>query len=390
MDFEQINPVFTTAKTTTHMLAGMGIPYADIFDRELGFDISEEADEQAKNVNSIISKAMLFLRFNATNREIIKSGYHNIFDLACGYSPRSAIFSKYNYVGADLPPVVTDMSRFATQNARYIAVDATNAASLQAAAAHLEGPLYITSEGITMYLTIDECTNMFQGIASLLRLHGGVWTCPDPCTGSTYGKLAYALLGEEGFKLMLQNAQLYSKKSDTEMGRRSLDESGYEQLMSQCGLTVNKVPLLTADQKLDFSKFLTPEQTQKVMAVDTNCQLWAMHANPTFVVQTWNSQFAGLQIDYTNTDGAISMQLRGRLDSLSAPDLLELHKQLTTQSAIHSITLNTALLEYLSSAGIRVLLTLYKQYGANNFAITRPSVFVRNILSQTGLEELIR
>ena len=65
-------------------------------------------------------------------------------------------------------------------------------------------------------------------------------------------------------------------------------------------------------------------------------------------------------------------------------------KQLTTQSAIHSITLNTALLEYLSSAGIRVLLTLYKQYGANNFAITRPSVFVRNILSQTGLEELIR
>lgn len=83
---------------------------------------------------------MLFMRFHATNREIAQSGLRNIFDLACGYSPRSAIFEQYNYVGADLPPVVADMNRFSTPRARYIAVDATNAASLQAASAHMEPP----------------------------------------------------------------------------------------------------------------------------------------------------------------------------------------------------------------------------------------------------------
>lgn len=63
MDFEQINPVFTTAKTTTHMLASMGVAHAERFERELGFTASEAADEQARNVNNTITMAMLFCAF---------------------------------------------------------------------------------------------------------------------------------------------------------------------------------------------------------------------------------------------------------------------------------------------------------------------------------------
>lgn len=41
-----------------------------------------------------------------------------------------------------------------------------------------------------MYLTMAERRSMFEGIAALLRQHGGMWSCPDMCAGPTYGRMA--------------------------------------------------------------------------------------------------------------------------------------------------------------------------------------------------------
>lgn len=57
----------------------------------------------------------------------------------------------------------------------------------------------------------------------------------------------------------------------------------------------------------------------------------------------------------------------------------------------HRLYLNMAQVSYLSSAGIRVLLTFYKQLGAINglFGVVNPSDMVRSVLELSGLQRLI-
>ena len=90
----------------------------------------------------------------------------------------------------------------------------------------------------------------------------------------------------------------------------------------------------------------------------------------------------------TNHGGAATLTLAGRLDTAAAQVLkAELEERLLASDAINSLTLDADGLEYISSSGLRILLTLTKCYKDFHLINVQPAVY--DVLSMTGFTKII-
>ena len=158
MDYRSmVNPTFVTAKSTLYMLAAAGNDDAKQVIESLGTQDVMSADsrknEEDKSPmseadrNAFLAGVTLAVeaRYAALSHFISANGVKNLLDIACGYTPRSMYCSKngVDYVGVDVPVVADELQKFASQagivkgHPVYIGGDATNEASLKAAADNL-------------------------------------------------------------------------------------------------------------------------------------------------------------------------------------------------------------------------------------------------------------
>ena len=97
----------------------------------------------------------------------------------------------------------------------------------------------------------------------------------------------------------------------------------------------------------------------------------------------------GVEIAHTVVDDHLRLTLRGRVDSISAPQLLELFQNEVNKQEIRRITLSVGELAYISSAGLRVLLRMIKHVGQGNLTLEQPTELVLSILEQTGFSDML-
>jgi anti-sigma B factor antagonist len=92
-----------------------------------------------------------------------------------------------------------------------------------------------------------------------------------------------------------------------------------------------------------------------------------------------------MKIDLTKNNGTLTVALDGRLDTITAPELesfLGKHYEGTT-----SLTFGCDKLVYISSAGLRVLLTAHKRMkGA--MKLTNVNELVMEVLEMTGFADI--
>jgi len=97
-----------------------------------------------------------------------------------------------------------------------------------------------------------------------------------------------------------------------------------------------------------------------------------------------------MEITRQRLDNTFELKAKGRLDAYWAGHLGDEVAEVLREGA-RSIRLNMKEVEYVSSAGIRVLFQSYKQVkeirGA--FAVSEPSEAVRSVLELAGLAELL-
>lgn len=95
-----------------------------------------------------------------------------------------------------------------------------------------------------------------------------------------------------------------------------------------------------------------------------------------------------MTLQFTNNEGHAIISLCGRLDTSSAMQTqAEINQFLSTQSPILSVTVNAAELEYVSSSGLRILLSLTKQY--KNFKLVEVNADVYDVLNMTGFVKIM-
>ena len=85
---------------------------------------------------------------------------------------------------------------------------------------------------------------------------------------------------------------------------------------------------------------------------------------------------------------ALEIALEGRLDTVTAPELeAELKKSL---DGVDSLTLDFTNLAYISSAGLRVLLSAHKQMSAKGgLTIKNVNEIVREVFDVTGFSDIL-
>ena len=87
-------------------------------------------------------------------------------------------------------------------------------------------------------------------------------------------------------------------------------------------------------------------------------------------------------------DGAFEASVQGRMDTITAPELLKRFQD--AGGDVKAIRLDVSRMSYISSAGLRVLVMMYKsQGGADGFKMTGVSEDVRKILETAGMDRLL-
>ena len=405
---ELVNPTFTTGQATLEMLAASGNPDAITYKELLAVTgATKKVSGNSNAANQIFSpeegQALMMgvtlgieARYAAVSRLLKESGYKSMLDIASGYTPRALMCKKENidYVGLDLPAVVDKMVPLAEKlfaagaHPTYIAGDATNAASIKAAADLLEGELFITCEGLLTYLNKSELEQTIQGIRQILVEHGGAWYSSD--MGVLYDHFSAVAINKPDV-LQRWVKIMGSLKKETDVYFFPATFTTAEEKIAffeERGLHVELVPFYTEDTQLNILHGFDSEGQERMKQLMKSFHIWKMTAakeENEIVYQTSN----GLDIQYRHVEDTLVVTLKGRLDTLSAPELMALLDRLGEEVPFHTLVIDLEELEYLSSTGLRVFLMMAKRLGSDHLFVDNANTLVREIFETTGFADVI-
>ena len=97
-----------------------------------------------------------------------------------------------------------------------------------------------------------------------------------------------------------------------------------------------------------------------------------------------------MDITQNKVPGGIEMIVSGRLDTTTAPELEAALKKL--EPAKQTLHLNLKNIEYVSSAGLRVILLAHKIMlpTGGKMVLKEPSEFCKQVLEATGMDSILK
>lgn len=409
---ERANPVFQTAKMTLFQLAACGDEDAAVLVKRMGLT-REKTQNSSTTVASpeqiLGGMIMLETRYRTIEALALRSGYA-LVDMPCGYTPRGARFARRGipYVGLDLPAVIQEtepeiralLPEEQRKLIRYRAVDATNYASLEKALEDVDGPVCITTEGLLMYFTDSEAGVLCDNVRRILERKGGCWFTADPESSLQYILTMRALVGDRFAEIMKNAAQQTKDKSDVEIGKNSLiftaphDIAGeikrVTDILAQHGLAAERVTVADYLPELSSLTKVSPEQAAAVREGQKRCGYWKITSMNGAAAQSVDATAAGaegLEVSAAIQAGTLSMAFAGRLDTITAPNLLAFYEKTAAEHPLSAVSVDCSRLEYISSAGLRVLLIMHKgcKDGVSLYGVNQQ---VREILEQTGFDAI--
>lgn len=406
MDYRTaVNPTYYTAQATLFMLAGAGNTDAQEFIRDMG--IQNTIVDKGKGQASPLSEADLSAlkvgtglaveaRYAAISRLLGKGDHRNVLDIACGFTPRSLFCHKagIDYVGMDVPVVAEQLQAYAgkkypdAKHATYVGGDATNAASLEAAADLMDGELFISCEGLMGYLSRDEQEQFIGGIRAVLAKHGGAWYTTD--FGVDYEQFAARNMPSPEAAALYQTAKKQSmQQSNIFNGVFVLKTEAEKQAFLEAnGLKVEKLPFYHGDENLQMLHAVLPEKKDAMLDQLGKSTFWKMTLDTSAFVRekiAGAKEVDNLRIDYAIEGNVLSCSPTGRIDTISAPVLLEILEQ--NGAGLKEMKLDASNLEYISSAGLRVLLMAVKKLG--RVTVSNASEAVKEIFETTGFDQMM-
>ena len=422
---ERVNPVYNTAKMALCGLAWAGDGDATAICEKLKINSAPKAGGKAEPdagdplaaIQNLANAVFLEIRFRTVGVMAEKEGSagsadgFTIVDLPCGYTPRGLQISQKNrrYIGLDLPATISEMEQVVMPLVRdekkafvrYAAVDATNYASLESALEGITGPLCITTEGLLMYFNDSETAAMCENIYRLLSKYGGCWITSDPEMMIQNMLVMRAIAGERYQEVMNNLMRGFESKADIHVetpvmmiqpwknGGKDMEADRERALAFLAGKGLQAERLTVGRYMPEIRSFsaLEPEVAETVRAGMEQCTYWKITLKPTEKKDRTDEITAeDFAVRAALTEGRLDLSLTGRVDTLTAPRVLELYEKISEDAAITGIVVDCSKLQYISSAGLRVLLIMQKKHGVKLVAVNS---VVMEILETTGFDSIL-
>ena len=397
--YEAANPVFNTAKMTSYFLAKSGNKYAEQIIAATGFDIQLAYDSnpslEAIQLPNMIGQDV---RYEAVNLRIRESGFKNILDIACGFSPRGLEMSLEgcNYVGGDLQmvvpvitPVIEDLAGDRKSMISYTVVDATNQESFSAAASKLSGPVCIVTEGLMPYLNASEKELVFSNVAKILKEHGGCYICPDFNTNQLALEMSSIVLGQQALEAVMKTQAEFSKKGDSDTESNMIDplEEGIT-LMKKVGLNPEVLTFYPADRDFSSLKLIDKDKQDAFREALTHGNIIVARAAEGSADASFETKEKDFAVKINPEANVLNITLSGRVDSLTAPKFVDIYREHENSDLYDEVRIDMQDLVYISSAGLRVLMMIKKAGKDRKVTIKNVSDGVMDILTTTGFDSI--
>ena len=336
------------------------------------------------------------MRFETTENYFRRSGFQQLMDLPCGYTSRGLRLAGngFKYYGCDLPVVIDELlpavTNFLSTDAlkliRYSSVDATNYDSLRSALKGAEGEILITTEGLLMYFTQSELEEVFRNIHRLLDEFGGRWITLDRLLSVKTDEIQKVIL--ENFPESSNDVirELLSAESveipdnimfaaDEALARKFINDMGFDLALES---VKDYLP-----EKLYSLEELPKEHQRAIREILEGMCYYVMTPRKVNSFNVNNSDGKKFTLESKLDGSTLSFNLSGRLDTISAPELLDTFRN---THDVKSVEINMKDLDYISSAGLRVLLIMYKALPSGGFKILNIKPAVQEILETTGFD----
>lgn len=404
---ERTNPIYLTAKMAVYLMAVAGIPDAATIVERLDID-RDELFAGMDDPDTLLANALVVeTKYRTMCRLIEATGYKTCVDLPCGYTPKALHLTKkgMRFFGLDLPIVAEEAGPIMLSLAslpemmEFTGVDATNYKSLESALTKAQGPLCISTEGMMMYFTESEADEVVSNIRRLLETYGGCWITPDPEFMIQFYQTFRSVLSEGAIKKLSSSGRNARSASDVAslnnpliVSPSNIEDSKKEALafLANHGLKAELHELAHHMPELSVYAKLTDEQVKSFKEAMRNCFYWvvtlAESPHQTKSVPSEKSQ--PFSMDYTTDDQTFKVALSGRLDSISAPELLEVWEAEQEGRAITGAMVDCSDLTYISSAGLRVLMIMIKA-SPDGVMLTGVVPSVKSILDMSGIGEYL-
>ena len=414
----KVNPTSNTAVTTLIMLANAHYEKALEILEQMGMEKETifhglDPTDMVNRPSDIVRE----LRYVALNRTIEETGLKVLMDLPCGYTPKVFEFTGkgMQYIGCDLPAVINDFSPIIAsmtdeeqkKNIDFEVVDVTNYESMKAAADKARGPVCIATEGLTVYLTPEEMKQLTLNVRRILSEKGGCWLNADAETFEYYMAVYKAVAGDRAMELLMAARKGFSGQSDTDLhknnasvvneskGNMTVDYAKIEAQYRSRGLLVEKVPYYRDDIELKLFEAMSEEEIVKLKENMKHVHVWKVTVDPDFNEDAGTSDTSEAEVDKdlpfevqsTLKDGVLEVNIQGRMDTITAPEVLKSFQE--AGEGISGIHIDVSRMAYVSSAGLRVFLMMYKSLeNKDDFEMTGISKAVREIFVTTGFDEV--
>ena len=414
---KETNPVSGTAEMTLFQLAQDGDREAAAIAGKLGltFEGTQTSGSDRMTPEEVAAfRIVLEVRYRTVEHLAQSTDCGTVADLPCGYTPLAINIARQGkrYLGLDLPAVISEVKEIILpmlggdqRNAvRFAAVDATNDESMGSAFSETDGSLCVITSGLLMYLSDPEVDAMLRNINNALDLHGGCWITADPEVEVQHFSILKALSGDRFEQLMRERTHVISEKSDSALGQNVLSihlqsrEKDLERAMAflkSRGLRAERLIIAEYMQKDPASFSLVDEgQKEAVRSVFRETAFWRITSDgPDRADRDAAGKCAAedgpvFDIRAERKGGLLSLELTGRLDTLSAPELLAFFEKEAAEQEIRKVSFDCKRLDYISSAGLRVLLMIKKQC-SDGITMTGMDQLVSEILEKTGFDSLL-
>ena len=402
---EIVNPVFNTAKSCVQLVAASGDKDAQRLLEELHFGtfgsqmskkpVPQEMVERVKRLFPAYS-VLVESRFQTMNRMIESRKETQIVDLPCGYTSRGIRLSREGriYFGFDLPAVI-DAIRPAVEHIigkndriTYHAADATNYDSLESPFSEANRNFLITTEGLLMYFSQPELEEVFRNIRRLLKKYGGSWITADRAYFLHDSEVISASLNHDAEMTAMFEAvtsKAAGSTADVKLNDNVFfdpDDEKVKSFISRMGFDVKEIPMV--DYLPETFGFVSGDADGAVREVFRKMFFWELtvkeESSESFVEEKPFS--VSMSVSGTTLKGSVT----GRMDTLTAPELLKKFQEVT--DPIDAIEMDVSDMAYISSAGLRVLLIMYKSLrDKSKFKLNGVRKEIQEILETTGFDQ---
>jgi len=394
--FLAVNPVFATAKGCLGLLKHTGIKEAVLLADEIDTNVQGSSSTPPEVIRAYMVSNEA--RYHIGNILAKESGCDVIVDLPCGYVPRGLAIAdmKKTFYGFDLPAVIEEVEPVirkiaAKDRQEYLnfrAVDATNYDSLRNALSDVKGTICILTDGLLGYFNEPELNSVCENIRKLLSEYGGCWITADMFSRKLGAETYTALTDSDGEIVKDMMSKGGAKVADIAVNHTVITEGTPEEgkkFFAGHGFEIRE--LSYADKVPDLLSLKdSPDSMAKIREAYKNIAIWIMTVNREKASDTVKGR--SFKTDFKVDDNRLFCAITGRLDTITAPDLLTGFQENRTED-ITDITIDMAETEYISSAGLRVLLSMCKTLSSPSFFhIINYSKEIKAILEVTGFDQL--